>query len=128
MLKKLTCGKRKKAQCAFLFYNHTLNMESRSFSAKGRTGTSHTTKRKTLGRTKRAELRYADQGQAEAFLCYFLFIFLSMSINNKDVEIKIIDKMPQYNKYLEIKKYTITEPMKAIKNSLSIPFKVIILN
>lgn len=63
--------------------------------------------------------------KSPAFLDYFLFIFLIMSINNKAIEMKIIDKTPQYNKYLETKKYTTIEQVKAIRNSLSILFKVI---
>ena len=63
-----------------------------------------------------------------AFLFYFILIFLSISINNSDIEMKIIDKIPQYNKYLETKKYTTTDPTKAIKNSLSTLFKVANLN
>ena len=38
---------------------------------------------------------------------------------------KIIDKTPVKNKYFETKKYTTTEQVKAIRNSLSILFKVI---
>lgn len=50
-----------------------------------------------------------------------------MSINNKAIDMKIIDKTPQYNKYFETKKYTAIEQIKAIRNSLSILFKVIVL-
>ena len=56
-------------------------------------------------------------------LIHYLFLLLIISINNNDIEIKTIDSTPVNNKYFETKKYTTTDPTKAIKNSLSIFFK-----